>query len=50
MHSGGGYKVCDSKKCYSKKPMTKKMASKQRVAIALSEHRKTGKSMKSLFK
>jgi hypothetical protein len=36
----GGFKVCDSKRCFSKGPLTKRMATKQRVAIALSEHRK----------
>jgi len=39
-----GFKVCDNKgHCFSKKPLTKKMAEKQRIAIALSESRKTGK-------
>lgn len=45
----GGYKVCDSNKCFSNKPLTKKNAISQRVAIVLSEHKKTGKSIKSLF-
>jgi hypothetical protein len=36
----GGYLVCDEKKCYSNKPLTKKKAQKQRVAIAISEHKK----------
>lgn len=34
----GGFKVCDSKRCFSKKPIPFKQAQKQRVAIALSEH------------
>ena len=32
----GGFKACDDKRCFSKRPMTKKQAMKQRVAIALS--------------
>lgn len=40
----GGFKVCDNNgKCFSKKPITKKMAEKQRIAIVLSESKKTGK-------
>jgi len=34
----GGFLVCDKKRCFSKNPLTKKKAQKQRVAIALSEH------------
>lgn len=45
----GGFRVCDPNKCFSNKPLTKKMATKQRVAIALSEHRKTGKPVKDFF-
>lgn len=45
-----GFKVCDAKgKCFSKNPLTKQMARKQRVAIALSEHRKTGKPISTMF-
>ena len=44
-----GFKVCDAKRCFSNSPITKKQAMKQRVAIALSEHAKTGKPMKSYF-
>lgn len=44
-----GFKVCDKKRCYSKKPLTKKQAQKQRVAIALSESRRTGKSIDKFF-
>jgi len=44
-----GYLVCDSNKCFSNKPISKKMAMKQRIAIAISEHKKTGKSMKNFF-
>lgn len=36
----GGFKACDDTKCFSKKPLTKKQAQKQRVAVALSEKRK----------
>lgn len=36
----GGFKVCDSNRCFSKKPIPLKQAQKQRVAIALSEHAK----------
>jgi hypothetical protein len=50
VHTGGGYKVCDDKRCYSKHVLPKKTAIKQRIAIALSEHRATGKPMKSFFK
>lgn len=45
----GGFKVCDSARCFSNKPMSKKKAIKQRIAIALSEQRKTGKQMSSFF-
>jgi hypothetical protein len=46
----GGFKVCDDKRCFSKKPLSKKIAKKQRVAIALSEHKANPeKSMKMLF-
>jgi hypothetical protein len=44
-----GYRVCDDKRCYSNKPLSKKMAEKQRIAIALSEHKKTGKPINSFF-
>lgn len=47
---GSGFKVCDqSGKCFSKKGMPKKRAEKQRIAIALSESRKTGKDVGSYF-
>jgi len=36
----GGFKVCDTNRCFSKKPILLKQALKQRVAIALSEHAK----------
>lgn len=40
----GGFAVKDSKgKIFSNKPLTKKVATKQRIAIALSEAQKTGK-------
>lgn len=36
----GGFVVADKKgKTFSNKPLTKKVAQKQRIAIALSEHR-----------
>lgn len=39
-----GFKVCDDKgKCLSKKPMTKKRALKQELAVRLSTLRKEGK-------
>ena len=48
-HVPGGYLVCDKKKCFSKHPLTKKKAQKQRVAIALSESKKTGKPIGNFF-
>jgi hypothetical protein len=39
---GNGYKVCkedDPQKCFSKKPLTKEVAKKQRIAIVISEKR-----------
>lgn len=45
----GGFKACDDKRCFSKKPMTKKQAMKQRVAIALSLAKKEGKPVKTYF-
>jgi hypothetical protein len=48
-HVPGGYLVCDKKKCFSKNPLTKKKAQKQRVAIALSESRKTGQPASTFF-
>ena len=49
---GRGFIVCDDKmKCFSKHPLTKKTAMKQRIAIALSEHgKKPGTMMSSYFK
>ena len=41
--SKSGFKVCDANRCFSKKPLTKKQAQKQRIAIALSESKKLGK-------
>lgn len=35
-----GYKVCDATKCFSKKPLTLKMAKKQQTAINISQHKK----------
>jgi hypothetical protein len=48
--SGYGYKVCDKMKCFSTKPLTKKMAEKQRIAIAISESKKSGKPIAYYFK
>ena len=48
--SGKGFKVCDTAgKCFSKKGLPKATALAQRVAIALSESRKTGKPLNTLF-
>lgn len=38
-----GFRACDAKGCFSKRPMTKEQAQKQRIAIALSLARKEGK-------
>jgi len=38
-----GYRVCDEETCYSKKPLTKKRATKQELAIRLSNLRKQGR-------
>lgn len=40
---GSGFVVCDPERCFSKKPMLKRQARKQQIAIALSESRKTKK-------
>lgn len=46
----GGFKVADiGGHEYSKRPLTKKVAEKQRIAIALSESRKTGKPASLYF-
>jgi hypothetical protein len=48
--TGKGFKVCDGTgKCFSKKGLSKATAEKQRIAIALSESRKTGKPASSYF-
>jgi hypothetical protein len=47
---GGGFLVCDKKRCFSRSPLTKKKAEKQRIAIAISEHSKSPeKPMASFF-
>lgn len=46
---GAGFLVCDQAKCFSKKPIPYDNARKQRVAIALSEARKTKKPVKTFF-
>jgi hypothetical protein len=38
-----GFRVCDEKTCYSKMPLTKKRATKQELAIRLSNLRKQGR-------
>lgn len=48
----GGYKVCKKAKpseCLSKKPLPKKRANAQRIAVLLSEM-KLGKSKKNTYK
>lgn len=45
----GGFKVCDDNRCFSQKPMPKKQAMKQRIAIALSESKRTGKKPSTYF-
>jgi hypothetical protein len=45
----GGFKACDDKGCFSKRPMTKEQAMKQRVAIALSLAKKENKPTKMYF-
>jgi len=50
VHMDGGFAVRDAKgKTFSNHPITKKMATRQRIAIALSESRKTGKPVSSYF-
>ena len=46
----GGFKVTDNHKFFSGKPLTKSKAEKQRIAIAISEHKKTGKPIGYYFK
>lgn len=49
-HVKGGYKVCDrSNKCLSKKPLTKKSAYSQRIAVAISEAKRNKKPVSSYF-
>jgi hypothetical protein len=49
--SGKGFKVCEPDgKCFSKQGLPKATAQKQRIAIALSESRKSGKPVNSFFK
>lgn len=45
----GGFKTCDAKRCLSNKPMTRKQAEKQRIAVALSIHRTRGVPLKEIF-
>jgi len=46
---GTGFVVKHGKHAFSKKPITKMMANKQRIAIALSEAKKTGKPAGKFF-
>lgn len=43
------WKVCDDKRCFSKKPLSKKTASRQRVALAISTAKKEGKPVSAYF-
>jgi len=45
----GGFKVFHGKEAFSKNPLTLKKATKQRIAIAISEHKSTGKPTGSFF-
>lgn len=47
----GGFKVVDptTRHVFSKKPLTRVQSQKQRIAIALSEHKKTGKPVGVFF-
>ena len=45
-----GFKVCDKRRCFSNKPLSFNQAQKQRVAIAISESRKSGKPIGQYFK
>lgn len=46
----GGFQVADTKgKTFSSNPLTKKIAQKQRIAIALSESKSTGKPVSTYF-
>ena len=45
----GGFKVSGGKKYFSNKPLTKKVATSQRIAVALSESKKTGKPISNYF-
>ena len=50
VHMDGGFAVSDTKgKKFSNHPITKKMATRQRIAIALNESKKTGKPVSSFF-
>lgn len=44
-----GYKVFSGKKSFSKGGLTKNQARKQRIAIVLSEAKRTGKPVSELF-
>ena len=50
VHAKNGFYVEDKAgKKFSNKPLTKKAAQKQRIAIAISESHKTGKSIDKFF-
>lgn len=46
---GKGFQVCDQKRCFSNNPLPLNVARKQRIAIALSESKKTGKPVSKYF-
>jgi hypothetical protein len=46
---GSGFKVCNKKRCFSNAPLSYDNAVKQRVAIALSEHKKNPKKPISYY-
>jgi len=43
------WKVCDDKRCFSKNPLSKKTAKKQRIALAISTAKKEGKPLSTYF-
>ena len=50
IHVPGGFQVADKKgKVFSNKPLTKDRAMRQRIAIALSESKLTGKPTSAFF-
>lgn len=49
VRTGSGFKVCSDKQCHSKQPLALNVARRQRIALALSESRKTGKPASAYF-